>query len=275
MARVWYRTIAIIVCAVLASGIGWADTGIKGGTPGGPAPVADPDDLSEGFDDITNLPGWFTQNNSDPIGTTDWFQGNDTVFPAHAGAPTAYIGANFNNTAGSLISNWLLTPELPLDNCGTMSFYTRTVAGSSWPDRLEVRFSQAGASTNVGTGYAGTGDFTNLIIQINPSLTVGGYPESWTEFTYDFSAASPATTGRIAFRCYVDDAGPVGNNSNYIGIDTFTYTDGTGCGTGGGGGGGGGTGGVANPVPTLSSAGVVVLVLALIAISVVLIRRRM
>jgi hypothetical protein len=265
---------AVMVCALIASGLAWADNSAKGGPYGGPVPLADPDDLTEGFDDITAMPGWFMQNNSDPIGTTDWFQGNDAVFPAHAGAPTAYIGANFNNTAGSLISNWLLTPELPLDNCGAMSFYTTTGVGSSWPDRLEVRYSQAGASTNVGTGYAGTGDFTNLIIEINPSLTVGGYPESWTEFTYDFGIAQPASTGRIAFRYYVDSAGPTGINSNYIGIDTFNYVDGPGCG-GTGGGGGGGTGGLATPVPTLSNSGLLVMVLALIAISVVLIRRRM
>lgn len=274
MKRTWQLSMTVMVCALLASGLAWADNGAKGGTFGGPAPLVEPDDLTEGFDDITVLPGWFMQNNSDPIGTSEWFQGNDAVFPAHAGAPTAYIGANFNNTAGSLISNWLLTSELPLNNCGTLSFYTTTSVGSSWPDRLEVRYSQTGASTNVGTGYTGIGDFTNLIIEINPGLAVGGYPESWTEFTYDFGIAQPADTGRIAFRYYVDDAGPVGNNSNYIGIDTFNYIDGPGCG-GTGGGGGGGTGGLATPVPTLSNTGLLVMVLSLIAISVVLIRRRM
>ena len=273
MKHVWKLSTVVAMCALLATGLAWADNGAKGGTFGGPPPLADPDDLTQGFDDITVMPEWFMQNNSDPIGTTDWFQGNDTVFPAHAGAPTAYIGANFNSTAGSLISNWLLTPELPLDNCGTLSFYTTTVAASSWPDRLEVRYSQAGASTDVGTGYTGIGDFTNLIIEINPGLTVGGYPESWTEFPFDFATVSPAATGRIGFRYWVDDAGPAGNNSNYIGIDTFNYIDGPGC--GGGGGGGGGTGGAATPVPTLSSTGLVVMVLALVAISVVLIRRRM
>jgi len=168
----------------------------------------------------------------------------------------------------------MLTPELPLNNCGTLSFYTTTVDASSWPDRLEVRFSQTGAGTNVGAAYADVGDFTNLIIEINPGLAAGGYPETWTEFTYDFGIAQPADTGRIAFRYYVDDAGPAGNNSNYIGIDTFNYIDGPGCG-GTGGGGGGGTGGLATPVPTLSNTGLLVMVLALIAISVVLIRRRM
>jgi hypothetical protein len=273
MKQAWKLSTVVAVCALLATGLAWADNSAKGGNFGGPAPMADPDDLTEGFDDILTLPGagWYEQNNSDsPDG--GYFQGNDTVFPAHAGAPTAYLGVNFESTAGSLISNWMLTPELPLNNCGTLSFYTTTVAASAWPDRLEVRYSQTGAATNVGTAYADVGDFTNLIIEINPGLAVAGYPEAWTGFTYDFSGASPAATGRIAFRYYVDDAGPVGNNSNYIGIDTFNYIDGAGC---GGTGGGGGTGGAAIPVPTLSSTGIVMMMLALIAISVVLIRRRM
>lgn len=272
MKQAWKLSTVVAVCALLATGFAWADNSARSGTFGGPAPMLDPDDLTEGFDDITAMPDWFMQNNSEPVGTTDWFQGNSTVFPAQGGAATSYIGTNYNNTSGSLISNWLLTPELPLDNCGTMSFYTRTTTGSNYPDRLEVRYSLAGASTDVGTGYTGLGDFTNLIIEINPALTTGGYPETWAEFTYDFSTVSPAATGRIAFHYWVDNAGPTGANSNYIGIDTFNYIDGPGC---GGTGGGGGTGAAAIPVPALSSTGIVLMMLALIAISVVLIRRRM
>ncbi|HSN77416.1 MAG TPA: choice-of-anchor J domain-containing protein, partial [Anaerolineae bacterium] len=77
-----------------------SDTGSRGAPSSGPAPIEYTSlaDFSEGFDDITVLPGWFFQNNSAPLGLTDWFQGNDTVFPAQAGAATAYIGANYNNT---------------------------------------------------------------------------------------------------------------------------------------------------------------------------------
>ena len=56
--------------------------------------------LSEGFDTV--LPaGWTAKNNSVPIGTTNWFQGNATVFGSQSGAANSYIGANFNNTAGA------------------------------------------------------------------------------------------------------------------------------------------------------------------------------
>ena len=73
--------------------------------------------INERFDDIRNLAdsGWVLMNHSEPLGAVDWFQGNDEVFPAFDGDPTAYIAANFNN-GGDLatISNWLLTPEISL-----------------------------------------------------------------------------------------------------------------------------------------------------------------
>jgi hypothetical protein len=187
--------------------------------------------FSEGFDDITTLPGagWALINNSAPVGTTSWFQASATApFPAYSGDPTSYIGANYNNTAGTgTISNWLLTPETALANGNTISFWTRVPAASSWPDRLEVRLSTNGASQNVGTSATDVGDFTTLLLSVNAGLTVGGYPEEWTQFTATISDLAAPVTGRIAFRYFVTGGGPSGNNSNYIGIDSFEYTGGT------------------------------------------------
>jgi len=76
--------------------------------PGGtatPTPSCAPI-LNEGFDDISNLPGWVLINHSQPLGASNWFQGNNSVFPAFDGLPNAYIAANFNNTSGvGTISN--------------------------------------------------------------------------------------------------------------------------------------------------------------------------
>jgi hypothetical protein len=191
--------------------------------------LAAPLDLSEGFDDITTLPGagWFSQNNSSPIGSTGWFQGNAAVFVAHSGATNSYLGANFNNTAGTgTISNWMLTPVLSLNDGDQVSFWTRTADGSIWPDRLELRLSTAGASTNVGTLATDVGDFTTLLLSVNPDLTQGGYPAVWTEYMVTISGVGTTPVdGRLAFRYYVTNAGPTGTNSNYIGIDTFSFTD--------------------------------------------------
>jgi uncharacterized repeat protein (TIGR01451 family) len=212
---------------VIAAGPG---EGARGGVSDSTPPQADPADLTEGFNDITTLPGlgWFMQNNSSPLGVTGWFQGNDTVFPAQAGATTSYIGANYNNTAGTgTISNWLLTPVLNLNDGDTVSFWTRTATGTLWPDRLELRMSTNGASTNVGTLATDVGDFTTVITTVNPTLIVSGYPQVWTEYVETISGVPTPTDGRLAFRYWVTDGGPSGANSNYIGIDTFTFTDGT------------------------------------------------
>jgi hypothetical protein len=231
--RHWFKAGAILTAMIaftLVAGVALADgaMGAKGGSAGEGVPVLDPDDLMEGFEDITNLPGWFMQNNSDPLGTTDWFQGNDAVFPAQAGPPTSYIGANFNNTAGGTgtISNWLLTPVLGLNDGDEISFWTRSPAGSIWADRVELRMSTNGASTDVGTAATDVGDFTTLLLSVNPNLIPDGYPQVWTEFTDTLSGIGAASVdGRLAWRYFVTDGGPSGVNSNYIGIDTVVFTD--------------------------------------------------
>jgi hypothetical protein len=183
--------------------------------------------LVEGFDNINTLPaaGWFVRNNSVPVGPTGWSQGNTGIFPAQAGATNSYISANFNNTTGTnTISNWLLTPNLTLHNGAVIKFWTREVVENPFPDRLEVRLSTNGASTNVGTGSTAVGDFTTVLLSINPNLTVNGYPQVWTEFTITLSGLPlGGTSGRVGFRYFVTGGGPTGDNSNYIGIDTFSY----------------------------------------------------
>ncbi|MCG2420034.1 choice-of-anchor J domain-containing protein, partial [Aequorivita sp. F47161] len=190
--------------------------------------------LTEDFDDITTLPGaGFTfVNASDVVGSTDWFQGNDAVFPAQSGASTAYIGANYNNTAGSVINNFMITPVLNLENGDEIIFWTRVPTGSTFPDRLEVRISPDGANVDP-TGPADVGSYTELLLEINPSLTVGGYPETWTQFTVAITGLTGATDTRVAFRYWVTNGGPAGSNSDYIGIDTLTIEEGTGGGGGG------------------------------------------
>jgi hypothetical protein len=188
--------------------------------------------INEGFDNVENLftsGGWARQNNSSPVGTTSWFQGGGTsqnpTFPSHSGAASSYIAANFNST-GNLgnISTWLFTPTRTLRNGDIITFYTRGT-GNQYPDRLEVRLSTNGTSTNVGTTATSVGDFTTLLLTINPNLDVGVYPSQWTQFTITLSGLPAAgVSGRLAFRYFVTDGGAQADNSDYIGIDTFTYT---------------------------------------------------
>lgn len=177
--------------------------------------------LNEGFNTVVPLPaGWAAQNLSTTVGATGWFQGNSAVFPSQSGAPTAYIAANFQNTTGTnTISNWLFTPTVTLQNGDVVEFWTRTVSAPLFPDRLEVRWSGNGASTNAGATSTSVGDFTTLLLTVNPSLTTSGYPSSWTRFTATISGLSGPTSGRVAFRYFVTNGGPTGANSDYIGID--------------------------------------------------------
>ena len=185
--------------------------------------------LSTNFDDITTLPGagWVFTNNSLSVGSTGWFQGNTAVFPAQAGAASSYLGANFNAaTFGGNISLWALTPNLTnLQNGEVLTFYTRTETGAPAPDRLEVRLSLNGASTDVGADDTTFGDFTALLQAVNPTLASPGYPTGWTLYTVTLSGlpAGP-NSGRIGFRYFVTDTSA---NGDYIGIDTLSLTDAT------------------------------------------------
>ena len=182
-------------------------------------------DFSENFDDVSALAGqgWTFANKSAPLGITNWFQGNPEVFPAHSGAPNSYIAANFNNILTSgVISNWAILPTMTLNDGDTVSFYSRVPVGvAGFPDRLEVRLSQNGSSSDTGADATTVGDFSTLLLSINPDLT-NEYPTDWTKFTVSLAGLGGPITGRIAFRYFVTDAGPLGSNGNYIGIDTLT-----------------------------------------------------
>ncbi len=190
----------------------------------------------EGFNHPTllfNSGGWIRQNLS-TSSNLNWFTGNSTVFPANSPLDTTYVGANFNSTSGiyfpiistPTISNWLITPTFTVSNGDVVSFFTRTTDNpATWPDRLQLRMSSAGTSTNIGTTATSVGDFTVLAVDINPSLTTTGYPATWTQYSYTVTGLSAPTVSRFAFRYFVTSAGgPSAPNGNYVGIDDFSYT---------------------------------------------------
>ncbi len=185
--------------------------------------------FTENFDNITSLPsGWFMTNNSAPVGVTGWTQGPSVAgggpFDAYNGAADAFISANFNNTgATGTISNWLMAPNTTIKNGDVFTFFTRKASPDSYADRLELRLSTNGASTAAGSGTT-TGDFTTLLLSINPSLVLGVYPTTWTQYSVTISGLPAPTSGRIAFRYFVTGAGSSGANSDFIGIDNVVYT---------------------------------------------------
>jgi len=169
----------------------------------------------EGFEDITTLTSWIMDNQSMPVGSSGWFQGNELVFNAQSGSNASYIAANFSNTAGTDICNWLIMPDLGY--LQTLSFWSRTSIASQFPDRLMVLHSPSGG-TNTGDCINDFGDFTETLIELNPTLSTGGYPESWTQFNTVVDGP-----GRVAFVYFVEDTD---NNGNYIGIDNVQWVAG-------------------------------------------------
>ena len=185
--------------------------------------VAGGQPLVENFDSVAGLgaAGWVMTNNSSPAGSTGWFQGNTAVFTSQGGAAGSYAASNLNGaTFGGNISNWLISPSLTnLENGVVLTFYTRTESVAPAADRLEVRLSTNGTSANVGATDTSVGDFTTLLLAVNPSLTVGGYPSAWTLFTATLSGLPPGPlTGRIGFRHFVSDTSAAGDT---IGLDTL------------------------------------------------------
>ncbi|MDZ4814222.1 MAG: choice-of-anchor J domain-containing protein [Pseudomonadota bacterium] len=213
-------------------------------TPAASSAFAPNATITQAFDVVAGMPpcpvGWICTNNSTPLGTSNWFQGNPAVFPAQAGATNAYIGANFNSVAGANdISNWLISPAVQFGTGSELRFWSRVNTGSSvYPDRLEIRLSTTGSNT--GGTNASTGDFSILLGTINPTLSnvagscvvpaaapnATGYPETWCEYRLTTAQNIPLTgSGRIGFRYFVINGG-TGANSNYIGIDTFSFVEG-------------------------------------------------
>ena len=180
----------------------------------------------EDFDDIGILSDWFFQNNS-ASQNQNWQQGDASQFLSHQGASNSFIGVGYQSSSASspvTLSNWAITPSRTYNNGDIITFYTRRIDTSPvFPDRLEVRLSEDGNNFNIGFAPEDVGTFTTLLLSINPTLSSTAYPNSWTQYTITISGLSGPTNGRIGFRYYVTDGGPGGSNSNYIGIDSYTY----------------------------------------------------
>jgi len=189
--------------------------------------------INEGFKDLETLltQDWFRTNQSEPINSAHpgWFQcpeGGTQINPAHMGPENSCVASNFAaGTGTATISNWLVAPNRTFNNGDTISFWTREIIDNPYPNRMQVRLSTSGTSTNTGgTSSTAVGDFTVLLLDINPDYKVGGYPFEWTEFRITISGLAGPTSGRFAFRFFCEDGGPSGNNSYIIGIDTLTYS---------------------------------------------------
>jgi hypothetical protein len=207
----------------------------------GLSPLAAVSTLNQGFESVAGLSaaGWAFQNNSNPgplatTPTANWGQGvAGNPVNAQAGPNASYIFVGSDSSAGDAdgaagqVSNWLITPELDFSQGGTFSFYTRTFLGNPANERVDVRLSTAGASTNVGTAPTDVGDFTTSLQTVGSLTASFAYPGSissnnaYQQFTLNI--APTAGTGRIAFNFVGNDGGQNGLTSQFIAIDTVSF----------------------------------------------------
>jgi hypothetical protein len=209
-------------------------------------------DFNEGFEAVPYMgTGWSWHNQSNPInpatldpnsGTWNyllqgWEQASGPAgILTHTGDHSLMITFAVGSDVSTL-SDWAITPTQTLHNGDTFSFWTidRDADPNSiffgFADRLQVRLSTNGSSDNTGTTEFDVGDFTTLIFDINPTLDPAGYPYQWTQFTYTVTGLSAPTTGRFAFRYFVENGGPLGINSDYILIDDVSYQSAPQCGS--------------------------------------------
>jgi hypothetical protein len=164
--------------------------------------------LSEGFDNAASLAGWVQVNQSSPLGSTGWFQGDQTQFVSQGGSAEAYIAANFRNAAdGGTISNWLITPTFSTANAGTVSFWAKGLTDDpfcpSCADRIAYGFSN------------GTGASPSSFV-VGSTVTVKG---EWTKYSVNFAAQSMGSVARFAI-----NYNGAADTSNYLGIDTLSVT---------------------------------------------------
>lgn len=186
----------------------------------------------DGFENA--FPGmWTRQNLSSSLGSNpNWDAYNSDAITANGG--TKYVMADYNSvgSAGTkTISNWLISPEVPIVDGITMTFWTLSKGEGTYFDRMQVRLSTAGASVNVGASDETVGDFSTLLLDINPTLAADVYPSVWTEYVVTVTGVAVPTTGRFAFRYFVPNSGPNGVNGAAVALDDVAISSLCGNGT--------------------------------------------
>lgn len=210
-----------------------------------PPPIAN-QSFGEEFDtvSVSFSKGWQTKNVSVPKGSSVWQQGGD-VNPwfapfSNKGTYAGFIGADYNSTSAAqgVISNWLISPAVTMQNGDKIVFHTRGLIyrasatdSTDYANRMQVRINALNDGTNVGNG-TDPGDFKISLIDINPFYAEyhtnpalyepDAYPARWTRFEATVSGLNGPVKGRFAFRYFVTEAGNNGRGSG-VAVDQVQY----------------------------------------------------
>ena len=227
----------LIFLAIATSLLAGLAHGCKKDTPPPPpAPTHIGTEISftEEFDSVYNLQtkGWVMTDNSSASGNTasaPWSQGLRSVdksgnwygFVAYSyqNLETEFIYSNASSSASQAnYSSWLISPVLSVKNGDKISFYTRGDTTGTNYNRMQVRVGMT-SGTDVGHSASSVGSFSEMIMEINPSQSAGGYPQIWTKYEYTFTGITSKTDVRVGFRHYISNIGI----TKGIGIDQFKF----------------------------------------------------
>ncbi|MBC7588213.1 MAG: choice-of-anchor J domain-containing protein [Chitinophagaceae bacterium] len=220
----------------------------KDAAPAAEAPIYS---YNEEFDTLANsfAKGWVALNNSRPIGLSTWNQASIEGLDAKGKAfvssypfsaqSAVYSGKDFimiNQNAvenQGTISAWLVSPTTNMKNGDQITFWTRTVpqnfngAGKDVAERMQVRLSPNANSIQVGSTATSVGDFTTLMLDINPTYVTTGvnaYPKNWNQYTLTIAGLPPTVQGRrFAFRYFVENGGSAAGRAFCVGIDNVSF----------------------------------------------------
>ena len=207
---------------------------------------------NEEFDTLANsfAKGWASINNSRPIGVSTWNQASVEALDAKGKAfvpsypfsaqSAVYSGKDFimiNQNAvdqQGTISAWLMSPPTNMKNGDVIEFYTRTIptdfngAGTDVAERLQVRLAPTKNSVDAGNTATSVGDYTTLLLDINPAYDINGanaFPREWKKYSITIAGLPPTIQERrFAFRYFVEDGGSAGSRAFCAGIDNVTFT---------------------------------------------------
>lgn len=157
---------------------------------------------------------------------------NGYVATSLASAELANLTGPSNNYD---VNNWLVSPEVLMQNGDKIIFYTYCKGLA----RLQL-WLNATNSLDVGDGTGSTGDFNIPLLDINPNyFTVDinpakAFPQNWTRFEGQVKGLSKPVKGRFAFR-YLIESNPPSTatttdelynelHQSVIGIDEVTFT---------------------------------------------------
>jgi hypothetical protein len=178
-----------------------------------PASVLFTDDF-DGANDTTSLisRGYLIyRNGTGPQGIAAiWFQGvpagaGTFTFDAFNGPPYGYVASDYACAVqNNVIDNWLVLPALNVAPGDTFSFYIRAAADTFFVDSVKVMYNAAGDSVPGALTWI---ELDYFFVNEN----------NWERRTY--TAPVGSNIARWAIRYYIEDGGPWGSNSDYIGID--------------------------------------------------------